>query len=263
MTNLPGTKHLLLILFSFLFLASPPVNAQNIKMAFLGTDAIPFKWKNKNKNYEGPLIDIMQEISKRMKVKIKVNDFPPKRVLSQLKDGKILGAFGLSRTDEREEFTTYLDTAIGWTGTSLFIGKRKQLTFSKIEDLYGETVYAIRGLALGSQYHKAVQLGKIKENLVSDYQTLVKITSLRSIIAASPTAPFLKKAEKMGLANKIVKLSFPLRPTVSLHILFSKQAKFPRKKELIQQMDEVLMAMEKDGTIKKFYKNYGYRFDVR
>ncbi len=263
MQDLKRAKSLFVFFLLIMFLSSVSANALTIKMAFMSTNAIPFKWKTENNEYTGPIIDIMQELGRRMGIEIASNGFPPKRVLAHLKNGKVHGAFGLSRTADREKWGDYLNTPIGWFGTSLFMARGEEFSFNKIEDLYGRTVYVVRGVSLGKAYHKAVKEGKIKENPVSDYQALVKITSLRPIIAASPTAPFLQNAEKMGLSKKIDKLPNPLRPVVSLHIVFSKKTVFPGKLELVQKMNEVLNKMEKDGTIEKIYRKYGYVFDIR
>lgn len=253
------------LIYSILSVAffTQTIEAQALEIGFYNTNAVPFKWKEKDE-FVGPILDIMREVGQRTGIKIELIELPAKRLLFYLEKGQIAGAIGLYKKPEREKYALYIDVPIGWTGANIFVLKGNEFPLSNLTDIYGKKVGAVRGINLGSPFHNAVENGNILQATVGTYESLVKMLLFkRHKMVAAQALPFQSTAAKLGYSHKITMLPYPLMPLTSLHILISKAASISKKSEFIEKMNKVLRHMKKEKEFERIYKKYGYIFDPR
>lgn len=231
-----------------------------LKMAFIDTDAVPFKWADNGKRI-GPIIDIMTEAARRADLAVKLVPLPARRIDAYLADGRIDGAFGLSRKASRESSALFLNPPIGLLDAHLFVIRGEEFSYAKIDDLYGKKVGVVRGLVFGSIFDTAVLEGRISIENATTYDSLLKML-LRGRVdaAAAPSPVLIYHIQKLGLSERVVALAHPLRPTFGLHVVVSRAAAIFRQSERIQRLETALGKMAREGAFERIYQRHGYTY---
>jgi polar amino acid transport system substrate-binding protein len=258
-----ATKRIIVAILLGVFLAAPSVMALTVKLAFIDTDAVPFKWK-KNGAYVGPLIDIVKDFAYRIGVDVERVPLPPKRIDAYLQSGEVDGAFGISKRVDRETIATYLTTPIGALSTNAFVVKNHEFSYSHIEDLYGKRVGVVRGIVISKAFEQGVDGGKIVIDEANSYESLLKmLLSGRVNIVVSPAPVFQYHIDKMHVSGKVVKLPIPVRPNFKLYIAIANASKISKKPNLIKKMNTALQNMADENRIEKIYMKYGYPIKLK
>ncbi|MBI9085943.1 MAG: ABC transporter substrate-binding protein [Desulfobacterales bacterium] len=256
------TRWVFLLLLMMGFSVSSWAGSLTLRMAYIDTDAVPFKWKE-NGNGVGPIMDIMAETARRSGVDAVFVPLPAKRIDAYLAAGKIDGAFGLSRRGSRDRIAVFFDPPIGLLDAHLFVVRGNEFPFTKIEDLFGRTIGGVRGLVFGNEFDAGVAAGKIILEDASTYEALLKkLVWGRVNIVASPTPVLQYHIAKMGLTDEVVKLPHPLRPIFGLHIVVSKASETYKKPELMEKMAAAVQAMGRENRFDAIYKGYGYTYNT-
>ena len=254
------TVRMALLLVFMMAVTCPGIASQPLQMAFIDTDAVPFKWTVNGKR-TGPIIDIMAEVSRRAEVEVTLVPLPARRIDAYLEAGAIGGAFGLSRKASRSKVALFLNPPIGLLDAHLFVIRGKEFHFTKIEDLYGKKVGLVRGLVFGPAFDAGVRAGKITVEAAPAYDSLLKMLLLRRVDAAASPAPVLyNHIERMGLSDSVMALPHPLRPDFGLYVVVSRAATIPKKQELIRRMETALADMAREGVFDRIYGHYGYAY---
>ena len=234
-----------------------------LQMAFIDTDAVPFKWAENGKRI-GPIIDIMAEAARRADLAVELVPLPAKRIDAYLADGRIDGAFGLSRKASRERSALFLDPPIALLDAHLFVIRGKEFPFAGIEDLYGKKIGLVRGLVFGAAFDAAVRGNRFSIENANTYDSLLKMLLRRRVDAvASPVPVLIYHIQKMGLSERVVALARPLRPDFGLHVVVSRAASIFQQPGRIQRLETALKNMAQDGVFESIYQNYGYSYRPR
>ncbi len=247
---------LFIIFLVFLFFSL--IYAQPVKIAILEYNAPPFVML-KNGVYNGPILDIINELLYSVNIKSKIIPLPTKRILVYLKSGDIDGVIGLAYTRERDQYSHYLSTPIGTITTHLFVRNDEVFSFDKISDLNGMKICTLRGFSYGEEFDNAVKEKKIELIEVNSYKSMLAMLKNSHVnLVASPTIIFKKLIDDENLSEKIVRLEKPVRPLINLFVLISKASDIYEDKILLNSLNLSLKQMGDNNFIKSAYTKYGF-----
>lgn len=124
-------------IFNFLFLLLLPIliilpntlNAHNNEISTPVDSWPPFRIIN-DKKYSGIDFDLLNELSKRMNLKLKIKEYPWSRSLLNMKNGKVDIMIGVAKRTERALYMQYL-TMPYYTCSTVFYVKKRKCFFNK------------------------------------------------------------------------------------------------------------------------------------
>ena len=240
------------------------LQADEQKIVFLDTDAIPFKWKE-NGEFVGPLLDIAREVQRRAGIDYKILPMPAKRLLYSLEHGDVMGAIGITYDPKKEVYAHYVDVPVGWIEVHGYVQQDRKIEYRSIEDLYTIRVGVISGYinAYGQAYKAAIGSGKIVPQELKGYASLLQFLLLdRADIILAPTGPMDALISKNDVTDKVKKLPIPIRKAIPLHLMISRKASesIPGSADA-QKLEAALVSMQKEKAIAAIYKKYGFGFD--
>ena len=185
---------------------------------------------------------LIKEIFQRMKVDIKIQPLPWKRVIEECDNGTA-GVIGLYKTPEREKKYDFSDQFF-IERLVVFFPKDKPFQFSKLEDLYNKKVGIHRGWSYGDAFDAAVKQGKITaEEVNNDDQNFQKLISgkIDCVIAVQEVAQSVQKKYAV---------SFSATP-FNMGITYLAFNKSQNKKALLDQFNAFVKAMKASGDFQK------------
>jgi polar amino acid transport system substrate-binding protein len=206
---------------------------------------------------KGITADIVAEVFHRVDRPYSIACVPWERALAMVKDGTADGVILGYKTHERENFGIFPNTPIQLSRYSVFVQKGQEFPFETIEDLYGKTIGIDRGHTISPEFDRAVSNGDIiVEEAANTEYNLRKLLAGRFDAYVNNHHVILYMANQLKLSERIIALNHPLvKPTPS-YLWFSKAADIPDKDVLIQQVNQVLTEMWKDGTVERITSQY-------
>jgi len=222
------------------------------------TEFPPFGYVENNKQV-GIDIEMVNEIARRLNLKIKTQMVPWNRLLEMTKKGACDASFSLFKTEEREKFALFATAEpIHYSTYRYYVRKGKEFKYEKISDLYGKTIGINSGFNISDEFDKACAEGKITKQEVENTETNIKKLlggRFDALVDNDLVLPFV--AKKMGVLDKIVALPKPAKEKRGAFLVLSKASKnIKDKKALLKQINDTLTAMRKDGTIEKIINKY-------
>jgi len=205
----------------------------------------------------GISIDIIHELARRAGFDVSIETYPWARVLRQVENGEIDGAFSAYETEQRKAFCLYTGM-IHYDELRLATRKDKQFHFETIEDLYGKVIGKGRNVFVSDAFNAAVDEGKIILSETND-MNMSNIKKLHAgrvdAVIGSPEA-MLRYAMELGVENDISLLKTPLREKIPAYLVLSKNSMLKNKREWQDRLTSVLNAMWADGTIQSINAKY-------
>ena len=126
----------------------------------VGTDAWPPFRILDDRYYRGIDFDLLQEIEKRLNVKIKIKRYPWSRILHNLKSGDVDFMTGLAKRKEREKYVTYTSTPYYTCSTVFYVKKGNANMIEKYEDLYKFPIAHVANSAYFKKFDEDKKLNK-------------------------------------------------------------------------------------------------------
>lgn len=203
-------------------------------------------------------IDIVKEISRRIKLDITIKQVPWKRLLFDTEQGSISGSFSLFKTPEREQYALFATAKpVHYSTYSIFVLKGKTFGFTKISDLYGKRLALPTAFAISDEFDHALQQKKFQAIELDDIDRLILMAKMRRIdgfIANPAVMSFeLKKRNQLG---KFEVLDKPVKKKRGAFLVISKKGKIPEKEKMIRLINKTLTGMYNDGTVKQINDRY-------
>lgn len=197
-------------------------------------------------------IDLWNEISRRLGVKIKFERYPWARALKKMEDGEVDAMGGLAKTLEREAFIKYSSIPYYTCTTRFYLQKGKGSSLSTYENLYN---FNSIGVVIGSFYYEPFNSDKkIKKNSVATEEQLLKLLESKRIDAIIGTECQVDyELKKMNLSNKFDKSTYKPDNKVELFLGMSKKSKYAYK---VDEINKILLDLIKEGKINEFAKRY-------
>jgi len=216
----------------------------------------PFRWLENNKLI-GIDIDILTELGKRIDVTFNIRIVPWARLLSMVQQGDIHGAFSANKAHGRENFAHFIEVPLHHSYFSVFVLEGNEFKLDDITDLYGKRIGTIRGFSISKEFDQAVKSNKInihEINSTKQYFNLLMIDRIDAFVA--PHHPSLYELNSLGLSEIIVPLKKPVSKIKQAYLIISKKAEFENKIGIINNINNALKHMLKDGTIDNINAKY-------
>lgn len=216
-----------------------------------GSNWYPYFYRNGSDHF-GIVGDIVLEASNRISVKpIMGKKAPWKRILFDLKNGKLDVVAGALKTKEREKLFSF-SSPVYYSEFHIFVRKSNPFKFQSLEDLIGKRGIKIRGMSLGQKIDEYAFENLVIEE-VTDSDSLFKmVAAKRADYGIFYLQSGTSELEKLKLNQSLMALPYPLTQQ-PLYIVLSKQSKCP---EALQRFSQEIDLMKQDGTIKKIADYY-------
>ncbi|MVZ98798.1 transporter substrate-binding domain-containing protein [Actinomadura sp. LD22] len=213
-------------------------------LAAVSTDQPPFATADKGGKPQGFIIDLTDEVAKRLKLKVQYKASTVPAALQGLSSGQYdLAASGLGVTAERQKQVSFTK-GVYWSTTTVLT--RKDSTATKLTDFSGKRVGDITG-AVQQEFVKSKMPGAKQVQFQNQNSAVSQLLSgnLDAFVVGGPDADAYLK--KYGT----------LKPAVSAPVDHPTAMAVQKKNTKFQQaFDAQLGAMVQDGTFLKIYKKW-------
>lgn len=196
------------------------------------------------------MVEIVAEMSKRLKIEPEILVLPFKRALKYAETGKGDAIFAIRHTEERAKFAIYPTESIMLERTIIVARKGSGIKITKVDDLKDKYVGVVRGYAYDPEFDKHPGIIKVVSN--TDDNILRMLAFKRMDLAAIADEGNLRYiSEKYNIEFEIL---YVLNEIPS-YIAISKKAKGEKDgKILAEKFTKVLRQMRKEGVIDKILK---------
>lgn len=143
-----------LVIFGFSITSSFSKSVDSLHCGTL--DFPPYAYEDKEK-LKGIEIEVVREIGRRLKIDIKLELLPWKRLLEKTKFGKIDCMFGAFRTEKRVIYLDFTTVPIHVSSLVLFVHQDRPIRFSTLEDLKGLEIGLVIGFKTSPEFDRALQ----------------------------------------------------------------------------------------------------------
>tara|TARA_B100000315_G_C14503565_1_gene553468 strand:- start:494 stop:1273 length:780 start_codon:yes stop_codon:yes gene_type:complete len=213
-------------------------------------------YDEKKKKVTGGLsVEIVQELFKRLNIKMTLRDVPWKRALAQIEEGKADVVLNLAKTSEREAYMNF--TIPVYKEPILFVystDRFKSFKWEQWEDLKPYKIGVTRGYAYGDLNEKITEYNLPTHQVTADKQLVSMLSAGRIDIAPLLYVNGVTMINELPAHEKL-KLRFAKKPIAenTYHFGISKKAFFAAR---ISDVNQTIQEMKDDGTFKKILGKY-------
>ncbi|QTA77899.1 Extracellular solute-binding protein, family 3 [Desulfonema limicola] len=203
----------------------------------------PFQYQE-NAQFKGIDIDIANELSRQLNVKIEFKELPWARMKKYAEEGSIDAILSMFCMDKYLNIVDYAESPIK-SVISVFALKESNINVKNLDDLKGKKIGVIRGYTYSSEFSNYKDLRKIECN--NDGEVLKRLNEGRIDVAVAESIPFHFLAKKQGIDDKLNELY-----TISenkLCIGFSKKALGPESKVWADKTVKIFDELIENGFI--------------
>lgn len=228
-------------------------NTKEKSVIIVSADWAPYEFEENGK-IKGISVDIVEEAFKRMGYKVIKKILPFSRALEMLKNGEIDMITDVKNTVKHQEIGIFSKQSIITTYTSLFVKSESSIKFDgTVLDLKSYKIGVIRDYTYGEEFDNAVKNKVINVEEVDDkLQNINKVLDNRLDICVENRLVLLDKLKATNNENKLKELKPELNQT-PVYAWFSKKK---NREKMIDEFDQKLAEIKKDGTFEKIYKSY-------
>jgi polar amino acid transport system substrate-binding protein len=213
----------------------------------------PFRIEDNSAPYgfKGLDIEILDEISKKLNIKIQVRRSPWARSLENIKTGESDIITGVAYTDERAEFIDYVEPSYYSVNPVFYVQKGKGHLIKNYSDLNSYSI----GYSIKSAYFEPFNSDrKLKKVELSTEAQLIKMLVLGRVDVIIGTNPNLAyDLLQSGNSLKVEPVYYAPPKTTKLYIGLSKKSPLTTRKK---DIEKVINNMLIENRIKKIMTNY-------
>ena len=214
---------------------------------------VPFCYPHDGKNI-GLVVDVYQEIGRRLGKEVAVHPAPFKRMLQYLQSGKYNLAGPFNYSDARAQYAHYLHQPIFTMRFIVYGYKDSYFPVNSIVDIYGKKVGVRRGFHITDAYTKAVAENRLDVALAnSDEQLLAMLIKGRVQFIVTPQYTVLGNSDR--LSDQFVEYG-ELPTKRNTHLMISVRKGSSLDKIYYEKLNQALIEMKKDGTLERISKKY-------
>ncbi len=201
--------------------------------------------------FKGLDIEILNEISEKLNIKIQVRRSPWARSLENIKSGESDIITGVAHTDERAEFIDYIEPSYYSVTPVFYVHKGKGHLIKNYNDLYAYSIgYSIKS-AYFEPFNSDRKLNKVELSTEAQLIRMLILGRVDVIIGTNPNLAY--DLLQAGESSKVEPVFYTPPKETKLYIGLSKKSKLiTRKKEI----ENVLNGMIKNDRIKKIMTIY-------
>lgn len=241
----------LLFIYNFLFLNNVSFS-KTLELVTLQYP--PYEYQENGKN-KGIVVEIINEVFKRMDQPINITLYPWARALNMVKTGKADAIFTAFKNNEREVFADYSKEVLMPQTISLFSLKNKNIMFNgNLESIKDLSIGVVHKVSYGKLFDEA-RKSKIISRPVTSYtgeKNLKRLLNNDLDLLISNTYGGVDILCKLGKLDEVNILTPPIE-SIPSYIAFSKLKKLT---DIRDKFDIILAKMKKDGSYDKILKTY-------
>ena len=252
------TKKLMSVIIVMIIFLIPSAVMASDAFLFSAVGGIAPIAYEENGEKKGLCYDLFREVSKKLKLDIKIQYYPFKRMWGHLKEGTIDGSIGIYYKTERTEHVIFSDQPIYYVRYSIFVKKGKEFDFKKIEDLYGKTVGIQSGWFVSDEFNKAVRERKILvEETAENESNLKKLNHGRIDAFIGNYYISMYTLKQIRLEENIVALPNAVTEKKGVYWAISKKAKsIKNKSKFIEKVNKAIEEIHYAGILDIIEKKY-------
>ncbi len=203
-------------------------------------------------NHKGIIGDIVLRAAAHTGIKTEIAQAAPwKRILFDLRSGRLDVVAGALKTEEREKLFSY-SSPVYFSQFRIFVHRDHQFNFSTLEDLIGKHGVKIRGLSLGENLDQFAFENLVIEE-ITDTNSLFKMVAAKRVdYGIFYHYSGLSEIDRLNLGNTLIPLPTPLTQE-PLYVAFSRKS---RCLEQIQQLSKEIARMKENGAIQEIADYY-------
>ncbi|WP_163834953.1 substrate-binding periplasmic protein [Spartinivicinus ruber] len=210
----------------------------------------PFAYVD-NQSIRGISVEIVQEVSKRTGITIKIVEFPWARLMVLLEGGKVDGIAFVAKNKERERYILYPEEPYYTLTTVFYVRKGDRDQVQTYNDLYRLGVGVVRGSEYFDPFNNDPKITKTE--VVKEIQLLQMLDKGRVGVIVGTHPQVEAQIAQHGFTEKFEQAVY--HPGNDAQIYFG----LSRKSALASyesRITEAIRAMKKDGLIQKISKKY-------
>lgn len=239
---------LILSLWALPALAAKPLPATESQPQLVyGYAHFPPFMCSQQESHSGIDLLLIRELGKRLGLKIKMKEYPFKRLLQSMKTGQIDIMTSLAKRPDREAYMTYLQPSYFALGPTFYVRAGYEKSIQRYEDLYRVTV----GMSADSAFFEPFDSDDmIRKYPVSfELQLLRMLTNERvdAIIGSNGQMDYLLHEE--GLTGTISKARYRPEKVTNVFLALSQQSPFAQQADRFNRTLQEIIA---DGTLDRF-----------
>lgn len=196
-------------------------------------------------------VDLMRELSRRTGVELHVHLQPFKRVLEELRQGRLDAGMAVLHSTEREAFLQYTGV-LRLSRYQLFVRRGQEFPFERAEDLRGRSVAVVRGFLVGDTLREELSSARVRlESVASQEQTLRMLLAGRVDAIAGQSVVMRHLAREQGAAGRLSALPTPVIPDRPAYLVLSRRGGLAERDRLAELLCQGLESMHRDGTVER------------
>lgn len=160
-TRLSRSRKLGFLLVILCSLVASLSHAQSLPVLHLASvDNLPPYIFVEDEKLTGLSIDIIHELARRGQFEVEIHTYPWARVLLEVEQGTVDGAFSAYMTEERKKFCLYTGI-VHYDELRIAVKRGREFPFTGIGSLYGRVIGKGRQVFVSKQFNQAVEKGRI------------------------------------------------------------------------------------------------------
>ncbi|MBS1157517.1 MAG: hypothetical protein H6R07_3441 [Proteobacteria bacterium] len=210
---------------------------------------------------QGLTVDIVNEVFLRLGKPISIEFYPWVRALKMIDDGTADGLFTIKKTPERETSMLFPIKPLLSQDYVFFALKDSKFQFDgHFSSIAGARIGVVHTVSYGARFDEAVRKGEIKSlDPANNYVlTFRKLLGGRVDAVICSRLVGLDILKNMDAADK-VQISGPATETAVSYLVFTLKKDH---RNLAAEFDRVIESMEKEGAIKRIFRNYNLPYVV-
>jgi polar amino acid transport system substrate-binding protein len=242
------------LIFGLILLLKCNLGFANDSIFIIGDeDNKPECYINAAGEFVGTDVDIIREIFRRLRIDVKIELAPWVRVLSMVKSGQADAGFPLFLAAEREEYAYYTQEPLHISVMTVYTKSGREFVYNNFKDLFHKRVGINRGYSISKEFDDATAEGLISLVEVDSIKQLVKMLVDERIdaVAATPSSinSYLRETNiDISAIGQVQERS--------AYLTLSKKADIKNKEELLHNINNTLLEMRNDGSIKRIRSQY-------
>ncbi len=216
------------------------------------TDPWPPYIIDENRQQAGFEYQVMQEVLQQLGYSMSYQSYPWRRAIVMMKTQQADAILGIFKSDEREAYLWFPDTAFVETAYVFFVRNDQPFNYMGLKSLTGKRIGIIRGYYYTDEFDTATNFEK--DPVPSLKQNLKKLVSGRIDLVIDNRDVGLYVAKQLGLVGQIEVVTTPLTAPQPHYVAFAKK---PGYKELTQRFSEALHAFKQTERYQEILNQYG------
>ena len=209
----------------------------------------------KNGQIEGPEIEIIEAIARKINMVTSCRVLPFKRCLAEMKDGSVDIMTGLLRKQEREDYIFYIDPPYkGKSNKAFYLLRGNEKKLAVYKDLHKLKVGVKRGAKYFPSFDNDSKIDKLEVN--SYRQNIKKLLDKRidTFIITASQGDYL--IQNLGYNEEIMKASYGYNKANNVFIGVSRKSGLM---DSIEQVETIIREMIETGEFAEIIENYFIR----